>query len=223
MLPYSNKRIDLKNGIRKIEVVIVDDHPVVVDGLRFLLKEADDIEIKATFNDGLSFMAFIEKNKADVVLLDVTLPDISGIEICGRIKSFDKKIKVVGLSNHDEHSIIAQMLKSGANGYLLKSASAPEVLEAIKEVYNNDVYFSTKVQQVMLRSYHDKQGSIPMLTRRENEILVLISDGRTTNEIAEALFISPSTVETHRKNLIQKFEVNNVAALIKKAIQLKII
>lgn len=223
MLLYSNKSNGLKNVTKKIQVIIVDDHPVVVDGLRFLLKDADDIEIKATFNEGLPFMTFIEKNKADVVLLDVTLPDISGIEICSKIKTIDKNIKVVGLSNHDEHSIIAQMLKSGANGYLLKSASAPEMLDAIKEVYKNDVYFSSKVQRVLLQSYNDKQNNIPLLTRRENEILVLISDGKTTNEIAENLFISPSTVETHRKNLIQKLEVNNVAALIKKAIQLKII
>jgi DNA-binding NarL/FixJ family response regulator len=209
--------------MKKIKVIIVDDHPVVIDGLRFLLKEEQDIELMATFNEGLPFIAFIENNKPDVVLLDITLPDISGIELCSKIKSLDKKIKVLGLSNHDEHSIIAQMLRKGANGYLLKNASASELLEAIKEVYVKDVYFSSKVQQVLLQSYNDKDSNLPMLTRRENEILILISDGKTTNEIAETLFISPSTVETHRKNMIQKFEVNNVASLIKKATQLKII
>jgi DNA-binding NarL/FixJ family response regulator len=208
--------------MEKIKIIIVDDHPVVIDGLRFLLQDVDYIEVAACFTTGEPVVAYLQQNDIAVVLLDITLPDVSGIELCGRIKKLIKKIKVLGLSNHNEHSIIAQMLKNGANGYLLKNASAAEVLDAINKVLNGGAYLSAEVQKIMLQSYNEG-SSIPVITRREKEILELIADGKTTNEIASTLFISTSTVETHRKNLMQKLEVSNVASLIKKAVSMKLI
>ncbi len=206
-----------------IKVLIVDDHPIVVQGLTYLLQDVADIKIVATFHEGKAVLDYIQQNPVDVILLDITLPDINGIDLCSEIKATHKKIKVLGLSNHSEYTIVSQMLASGANGYLLKNASVDELVDGIRSSFTKGVYFSNEVQQMMLQSFSNSQNQPPLITRREKEILTLIAEGKTTNDIAADLFISISTVETHRKNLMQKFEVSNVASMIKKAVSLKMI
>jgi DNA-binding NarL/FixJ family response regulator len=206
-----------------IKILIVDDHPIVVQGLRYLLQDVKEVHVVESFHEGLPVIPYIMQHEVDIILLDVTLPDINGIELCAKIKAVNKNIKILGLSNHNEHSIVAQMLEHGANGYLLKNASVDELVDAIKATMTKGVYFSSEVQQLLLQSYNKNFNAPPIITRREKEILGLISEGKTTSEIAEGLFISTSTVETHRKNLMQKFEVNNVASMIKKATTLKMI
>jgi DNA-binding NarL/FixJ family response regulator len=206
-----------------IKILIVDDHPIVVQGLRYLLQDVKEVHVVESFHEGLPVIPYIMQHEVDIILLDVTLPDINGIELCAKIKAANKNIKILGLSNHNEHSIVAQMLEHGANGYLLKNASVDELVDAIKTTMTKGVYFSSEVQQLLLQSYNKNFNAPPIITRREKEILGLISEGKTTSEIAEGLFISTSTVETHRKNLMQKFEVNNVASMIKKATTLKMI
>lgn len=206
-----------------ISVIIVDDHPIVVEGLRSLLQHKPEITILNSFINGKDVLPYLSEHPADVVLLDINLPDISGIELCRQIKQNYPQTKVLALSNHSEHSMIAQMLQSGASGYLLKNAPADELLKAIEEVTVKTVFLSSEVQRVLLDAYSTTQDTIPVLTRRELEILRWLADGQTTNAIADKLFISPLTVETHRRNLMQKFEVNNVAALIKKAVDCKIL
>ncbi|MDJ1469657.1 response regulator transcription factor [Xanthocytophaga flava] len=206
-----------------ISVIIVDDHPIVVEGLRSLLQHKPEITILNSFINGKDVLPYLSEHPADVVLLDINLPDISGIELCRQIKQTYPQTKVLALSNHSEHSMIAQMLQSGASGYLLKNAPADELLKAIEEVTVKTVFLSSEVQKVLLDAYSNTQDTIPVLTRRELEILKWLADGHTTNAIADKLFISPLTVETHRRNLMQKFEVNNVAALIKKAVDCKIL
>ncbi|MDJ1493604.1 response regulator transcription factor [Cytophagaceae bacterium DM2B3-1] len=206
-----------------ISVIIVDDHPIVVEGLRSLLQHKPEITILNSFINGKDVLPYLNEHPADVVLLDINLPDISGIELCRQIKQTYPQTKVLALSNHSEHSMIAQMLQSGASGYLLKNAPADELLKAIEEVTVKTVFLSSEVQKVLLDAYSNTQDTIPVLTRRELEILRWLADGHTTNAIADKLFISPLTVETHRRNLMQKFEVNNVAALIKKAVDCKIL
>jgi DNA-binding NarL/FixJ family response regulator len=207
-----------------VSVIIVDDHPIVVEGLRSLLQDKPEVEIAGAFANGNDVLPFLERNPTDMVLLDISLPDTNGIELCKQIKKNHPRTKVLALSNHNEHSMIAQMLRSGASGYLLKNTPAPELLKAIREVAaSQTVYLSTEVQKVLLQAYTDTQNTLPVLTRREKEILHWIAEGYTTNEMAEKLFISPLTVETHRRNLLQKFEAPNVATLIKKAVEYKLI
>jgi DNA-binding NarL/FixJ family response regulator len=206
-----------------LTVLIVDDHPIVVEGLRSLLQTKPGITLVQSFANGADVVPFLAAHPVDVVLLDISLPDVSGIDLCREIKKNHPQTKVLALSNHSEHSMIAQMLQSGASGYLLKNAPAEELLKAIEEIATKTVFLSQEVQKVLLDAYTHTQNTAPVLTRREREILQWLAQGHTTNAIADGLFISPLTVETHRRNLMQKFEVGNVAALIKKAVDYKLV
>jgi two-component system nitrate/nitrite response regulator NarL len=145
--------------------------------------------------------------------LDINLPDISGIDLCLKIKKEFPQIHIIGLSTFSQRSYIAQMMQNGASGYLLKSATKEEIEEAINTVMLGKLFFN--ISSVS----NNNEKDAPLLTRREKEILILIADGLTNNEIATKLFLSSHTVDSHRKNLFIKFDVNNVALLVKKASQ----
>jgi DNA-binding NarL/FixJ family response regulator len=200
-------------------LAIVDDHPVVMEGIQKLLENKSTIRVAGCFTTGSSFMEFLQHNKVDIVLLDIALPDISGMDLCREIKRTHPETSVLALSNHSERSIIMQLLQNGASGYLLKNASAGELLHCINEALEGQVTFSKEVKEIIARPSAHQLKAIPQLTKREKEILHLISEGMTTAGIASQLSVSPLTVETHRRNLLQKFEVKNVAALIKVAVQ----
>ncbi|RPD42021.1 response regulator transcription factor [Chitinophaga barathri] len=203
----------------KITLAIVDDHPVVIEGLQKLLENKEVIRIAGSFTSGNGFLGFLRSNRVDIVLLDITLPDANGLDLCKEIKQLSPSTCVLALSNHSERSIIMQMLQNGASGYLLKNASGEELMNCINEALSGQVTFSREVKEIIARPGVSELKQLPQLTRREKEILHLISDGKTTAGIAEELSLSPLTVETHRRNLLQKFEVKNVAALIKMAAQ----
>ncbi|NML21639.1 response regulator transcription factor [Pseudoflavitalea sp. G-6-1-2] len=209
----------LHNTNEKIQLAIVDDHPVVIEGLQRLLNSRDYLDVAGTFTSGNAFLQHLKGNKIDIVLLDISLPDINGMELCKEIKKRSPGTSVLVLSNHSERSIIMQMLQNGASGYLLKNASADELLNCINEALNGQISFSNEIKQIIARPSAHELKEVPQLTRREKEILHLISDGLTTPQIAEKLSLSQLTIETHRRNLLQKFDVNNVAALIKVAVQ----
>ncbi|MGO4293264.1 response regulator transcription factor [Chitinophaga sp. RAB17] len=200
-------------------LAIVDDHPIVLEGLQRLLANVNGITITGCFTTGSAFISFLEENKVDVLLLDITLPDINGIELCKTIKEMSPATHVLALSNHSERSMILQMIQNGATGYLLKNISAEELIACIHEAMSGLITFSKAVREIMARPSVGELKSTPQLTKREKEILYLIAEGQTTPDIAQQLNLSPLTVETHRKNLIQKFQVRNVAALIKMASQ----
>ncbi|MEH6681256.1 MAG: response regulator transcription factor [Sediminicola sp.] len=202
-----------------IHIVIVDDHPMVLEGLRSLLGDDESIRISACFTNATETLAYLEGNRVDVILLDVNLPDINGVEMGKMVRERHPAIKILGLSTYSEPSIINQMIKNGAKGYLLKNATADELVNAITQIYNGHFYFGSEVQKILADSVSQEGKDTPKLTRREKHILQLIADGKTTNAIAEELFISPLTVETHRRNLMQKMEVSNAAALVKVAIE----
>ena len=202
-----------------IQLAIVDDHPVVIEGLQRLLGSKDYLNVAGTFTSGNEFLLYLKTNKTDIVLLDISLPDSNGMELCKEIKKHSPGTCVLALSNHSERSIIMQMLQNGASGYLLKNASADELLNCINEALDGQITFSNEIKQIIARPSAHELKEVPQLTRREKEILALISDGMTTPQIAEKLSLSQLTIETHRRNLLQKFEVNNVAALIKVAVQ----
>lgn len=198
----------------KLTVAIVDDHPVVIEGLKALLKSESYIST-VSFTTGGGIITFLEHNEADVVLLDIMLPDIHGIELCREIKRIAPGILILALSNQAERSIIQQMLQNGASGYLLKNAGAEEMLRCIDEALAGHITFSTEVKEIMARPLQNGLRNLPLLTKREKQILSMIANGETTQQIAGTLFLSPFTVETHRRNLLQKLQVKNVAELIK--------
>jgi len=204
----------------KIEVIIVDDHPMVIEGLKSLLSDYDILAVTHTFNTGKDAYDYLSVNACDVVLMDINLPDISGIELCGKLCAANPGIKILGMSTYNDASIIRQMVHKGAKGYLIKNASAKELYAAIEKVDEGKTYFSTEVKGILAES---SLKNIPHLTRREKEILGLIAAGETTQQIADKLYVSPLTVETHRRNLMQKFSVNNAPALIKIAIDYKLL
>ncbi len=201
-----------------ITVFIVDDHQLVIEGLSSLLEKVPDIKLVGTSNNALECLAFFTSHTADVILMDISLPDKSGIELCKAIKTTYPGIQIIALSTFSQGSYIKQMIDNGASGYLLKNADKQEIIEAIETVEKGKTYFSFEAGKIY-KSTIEKQSTQPIISKREKEILQLISDGLTNGEISKQLFISIDTVDTHRKNLYFKLEVKNTAQLIRKAIE----
>ncbi|HEU4555938.1 MAG TPA: response regulator transcription factor [Chitinophaga sp.] len=196
-------------------ILIVDDHPVVTAGMQFLLSEIKGFAVAATAGNAFDAMQLLKLHRIDVVLLDINLPDINGLDLCKKIKKELPDIKVIGISTYSDRSYILRMMDNGARGYLLKSAGKEEIEEALRTVMNGKIYLSIPMEKLLHSSSSLKENPLPTLTKREKQILKLIADGNTNQQIAAQLFISPLTVDSHRKSLLTKFEVNNTAALIK--------
>lgn len=204
-----------------IKLFIVDDHYMVIEGIRTLLQNENDIIWVGHATNAASCMAFLQQQLPDVILMDINLPDKSGIELCKELKSLYPSVKVLGLSTFNQQSFIEKMMSNGASGYVLKNASGQELMEGITTIVQGKEYLSFDAA-IALR-HIDKSSSVPVITRREKEVLELIANGFTNNEIAKQLFLSCTTVDTHRKNLLAKFEAKNIASLIKHAMQLQMI
>ncbi|RAW01604.1 response regulator [Pseudochryseolinea flava] len=208
-----------------ITIAILDDHPVVIEGLRKILHTHFQLKELLEFHTGHDFIEYVAKqrNTIDVLLLDITLPDTNGVELCRRIKLLSPNTKVLGFSNHNDRALVMQLLANGANGYLLKNASASEIMRCITDAMNGQITFSEEIKTIISKPSPSDLRTVPPLTKREQQILKMIADGRTSNEISAELQVSPLTIETHRRNLMQKFDVKNVASLIKTAHQLKLL
>lgn len=206
---------------KKINIAIIDDHPIVIEGLQKVLMQAYQYVSTICFTSGNEFIRFVSKgdNSTDIVLLDISLPDTSGIDLCKQIKAISPSTCVLAFSNHNERNTIMRMLQNGASGYLLKNSSAEEVVSCIDDAMQGMVALSRDVKEIMARPGLLDLKSFPALTKREKEILRLVAEGKTSTVIAGELFLSPLTVETHRRNMMQKLEVNNLAALIKVAME----
>lgn len=206
---------------KEITIAIVDDHPIVIEGLQKILASDFNVNGVKEFTSGNDFIHYLKEqiDFIDIVLLDITLPDKSGIEVCKEVKTLSPNTRVLAFSNHNERSIIMQMLHNGASGYLLKNSSSSELIACINEALDGQITFSKEVKKIIAHPSMNELKAVPPLTKREKEILRMIADGKTSIEIAEELFVSPLTIETHRRNLMQKFDVKNVAALIKIGIQ----
>lgn len=200
-------------------IAIVDDHPVVIEGLKTLLKDS----MTVSFTRAGDFINYVKSNWVDIVLLDIMLPDGNGIDFCREIKNISPGTVVLGLSNQAERSIILQMLQNGASGYLLKNASADELMKCIEEVQKGGVAFSNEVKEIMAKPTRADWKAVPSVTKREKEILQLLSKGMTTAVMATELNLSPLTVDTHRRNLLQKFDVKNTAELLMVAVEQKLL
>jgi len=204
-----------------IKVFIVDDHYMVIEGIRSLLQNETAIEWMGHATNAASCLAFIKQQTPDVLLMDINLPDKSGIDLCREVKEKYPVIYILGLSTFNQQSFIEKMLANGASGYVIKNATQNELMEAIQTVVKGKQYLSFDAGLAMRKP--DTENNIPIITRREKEILGLIAEGLTNNEIAQQLFISNTTVETHRKNILAKFKARNIASLIKMAMQMRMI
>jgi len=201
------------------KVFIVDDHYMVIEGIRSLLQNEKDVEWVGHASNAASCLAFLQKQQPDVILMDINLPDKSGIDLCKEVIEKYPSIFIIGLSTFNQQSFIQKMMDNGASGYVLKNATQEELMEAVHTVMKGKTYLSEEASQILRKN---ADADIPVLTRREKEVLELIADGLTNNEIAQKLFISVATVDTHRKNLLAKFEAKNIASLIKAAMQMHI-
>lgn len=200
-----------------IKVFIVDDHPMVVEGIKGLLQGEENYPVVGSANFALEALEMFGQALPDVVLLDINLPDLNGIELCERIKKEFPSVKVLGISTFKERSYITRLMDKGASGYVLKNVDKEELIEAIRQVAAGRMYFSIEAATAI--TTQSSLSAVPILTSREKEILVLISEGLTNKEIADQLYISPLTVDSHRKNLLAKFTVRNTAALVKLGIE----
>jgi DNA-binding NarL/FixJ family response regulator len=209
--------------MKKIKVFIVDDHYMVIEGIKTLLQNDAEIEFIGHASTAISCLSYLDSHEPDVILLDINLPDMSGIDLCLEIKRKIPAVKILGLSTFNQHSFIEKMLENGAMGYVLKNATRQEISLAVRNVYNGMKYLSYEASMTLRENHADSNPDAPMITRREKEILDMIGEGLTNPEIAEKLFISTTTVDTHRKNLLAKFQVKNTAALIKSAAQSKLL
>lgn len=198
-----------------IRIFIVDDHYMVIEGIRSLLQNESSIEWMGHATNAASCLSFLKLQQPDIILLDINLPDKSGTELCKEIKQLYPSVFVLGLSTFNQQVVIRNMMNNGASGYLLKNASKEEILEAIATVLRGKEYLSLDAAFAI----KETDRNFPIITRREKEILLLIAEGLTNAEIAEKLYISTPTVNTHRKSLLEKFDVKNTALLIGKAIK----
>lgn len=199
------------------KVFIVDDHYMVIEGIRSLLQHEKSVELIGHAMTAESCIAFLKLHRPDVILMDINLPDKNGIELCREVKELFPGIFILGLSTFNQQSFVQKMIENGASGYVLKNASGKELLEAIRTVSTGKIFMSFEVEQI----FKTKPDSEIVITRREMEVLSHIAEGMTNNEIAQKLFISITTVDTHRKNLLEKFSAKNTAELVKLAFQHK--
>ncbi len=208
-----------------INVAIADDHQLVIDGIQLMLNPEADMQLTLSAVHGQSLLDQMEDAKVDIILLDVNMPVLNGLETCKKIRAIYPKVKILGLSMMKEVSLIKLMLQNGANGFLLKNAGKDEVVDAIRKVYDGQNYYSAEVAEIVMSSLgsnnsKDKTVSpFPQLSRREKQVLQLIVDEFTTAEIAEKLFISFGTVETHRRNILSKLGARNTAGIVRIAVE----
>jgi len=204
----------------KIKVFITDDHYMVIEGIRSLLQHEPAIEWMGHASNAESCLAYLQHHQPDIILMDINMPGKSGIDLCKEVKEKYSSTFVIGLSTFNQQSFIHKMMENGASGYVLKNATQSELMEAITTVAKGKTYLSDEAAAALRKV---ETSPIPLITRREKEVLELIAEGLTNGEIAEKLFISNATVDTHRKNLLIKFQTKNTASLIKTAMQLQLL
>ena len=201
-----------------IKIFIVDDHIVVIEGINALLHNEPAVDVVGYATSAAQCLQFFTAKTADVILMDISMPGMDGIELCKIIREKYPGIMVLALSTFDQGAYVRRMMENGASGYLLKNAGKQELINAIHLVAKGGNYLSHDASQNLKQETH-RQKSFPRLTKREKEVLALIVAGMTNAQIGQQLFISPDTVDSHRKNLHLKLNVNNTAMLVKFAIE----
>jgi len=208
--------------MKPIRLAIVDDHAVVVDGLKTMLSAFPQLQVELTTQRGSVLLDAMPSTPVDVILMDIQMPEISGIDLCKQVVRLHPDVKVIAFSSFDDSNYVKQIFRSGAKGYLLKNSDKHTIVKAIETVMEGDEYMDETIKKIILQeSLTGQRRSIfeVPLTKREKEILKLIAEGFSSQEVADKLFISLRTVETHRMNINQKLDVKNTAGLVKEAMK----
>lgn len=208
--------------MKKIKILIADDHPLVAESLSLLLESEEDFEIIGIVNNGWQALSFVEKYSTDILLSDYNMPLLNGVELAIRLKEKNTEVKTIMLTMNEQAGHIRDSIQAGVYGYVMKSAEKPELVRAIKTVHRGEKYFSEKTVKKLAEipnedSVNGKTGveDVLTLTRREMEVVRLVIEDLSNMEIAARLHISPTTVETHRRNLMKKIGVNTVVGLVR--------
>ena len=207
-----------------IRIILADDHKIVREGLRALIEKNPGFEVVAEAEDGRTTVKLTKELSPDIVIMDIAMPDMNGIEATRRIIEQVPNVKVIALSMHSDIRFVVEMLKAGASGYLLKDCASEELTNAIRAVTRNRTYLSPELADTVIKDYSrliskEDLSSFSLLTNREREALQLLSEGKTTREIATLLKISVKTVETYRQKIMDKLDIHSIAELTKYAIR----
>jgi DNA-binding NarL/FixJ family response regulator len=223
----SSKEITKANYMK---ILIADDHAMFVDGIKSIIETETDMNVVGRCYNGKSVIEFIKNESVDIILLDVNLPDINGVEVCKEALKINPSLKVLAITMFNEESFIQEILNNGAKGYILKNTGRDELLKAIRTVSKGESYFSKEVTESIMKSLMNQRKAsnksvteIPKISRREKEVLKLIIEEFTTQEIADSLYISLKTVESHRASLLSKLNARNTAGLVRIAIEHKLL
>lgn len=207
----------------RIRVVIADDHKILREGLRSLMEKEDDIEVVGEAENGKETLSVVEKAAPHIVVMDVAMADLNGMEATRQLKKINPSVKVIGLSGHPNRSYVTEMLKAGASGYVVKNRAYEDLVRAIREVLKGNMYLSPEVTPGVVDAHFASSKkanpAFATLTAREREVLQLLAEGKTTKWIASELTISVKTVETHRRNIMEKLDLHSVAELTKYAVR----
>lgn len=209
----------------KIRILLADDHTILRAGLKMMLNAQPDMEVIGEAQDGRQAIQEVQRLLPDIVLMDITMPDMNGIEATRQIKKILPDIKILILTMHEHDEYVFQALRAGASGYMLKEAADTELISALHIVQSGQFYLSPMAQSVMVGDYlqrvrfGEEKDSYSSLTEREREILKLVAEGHTNNQIAERLIISPKTVDTHRTHIMDKLNLHSRAELVKYAMR----
>lgn len=211
------------NNAKRIRVLLVDDHPLVRTGIRSCLVEHDEIEMAGEASNGVEAVRKATELRPDIILMDISMPEMNGLEATQEIRSLIPDARVIILTMHDNKDYVLSFIEHGARGYLLKDSHPDEILNAVKAVYSNGTYFSQTHSQLVIEEFMRKASAPPpepqpVISEREKEILALIAEGLSNKEIAAKAYISIRTVETHRENIMRKLDIHSVAGLTKYAI-----
>ena len=203
---------------------MADDHKILCDGISSLLKEYPDFEVIGEAADGRTALRLVRELSPDVVIMDISMPDMNGIDATRRINAEHPGVKVIALSMHCEKQFVSEIFKAGASGYLLKDCAFEELEHAIRIVMNNQTYINPQIASLVVESLvsqpvASKKQAFTLLTEREREVLQLIAEGKSTKQIASDLHVSAKTVESHRRQVMGKLNIRNVAELTKYAIR----
>jgi len=207
-----------------IKVLLADDHKIVRDGLRTLLEKNPDIIVAGEAEDGREALQMAQKLLPDVVVMDIAMPDLNGIEATRQILADRSAVRIIALSMHSDKRFVSEMLKAGASAYLLKDCAFEELITAIRTVMKGKIYLSPGIAGVVIGEYIKKDAKadssvFSLLSDREREVLQLMAEGKTTKEVASYLHVSVKTVETHRTNIMTKLDIHSIAELTKYAIR----
>ena len=203
---------------------MADDHEIMREGICALLRKHPEMEVIGQAADGRSAVDMVKQLQPDVVVMDIGMPNLNGIEATQQMVAENPHIKVMALSTHSDGSVVAKMIKAGATGYMLKESAFSELLDGLRTMAEGKTYLCSKISKVVFADYinlltNPRNEAIDGLTAREREVLQLVAEGHTTRDIAEALRLSPKTVDSHREHIMEKLGIRNVAGLTKYAIR----